>query len=176
MSTSNRRVLLFTGDGKGKTTAALGMLLRASGHGMRVLMVQFIKSDTSTGELAGARHLPGVEIVLSGKGFIPPPAHPQYSEHAAAAQNGLRLVREALAAGKHEMLILDEICTAIAKNLLAEASVLEVLNQAQENIILVLTGRGAAPGLIALADTVSEVRCVKHGMSIGIAAQKGVES
>jgi ATP:corrinoid adenosyltransferase len=80
------RIILFTGDGKGKTTAALGMVLRASGHGMKALIIQFVKADPSTGELAACRHLPGVEIVQTGRGFIPERTSPEFQEHCSAAR------------------------------------------------------------------------------------------
>jgi len=175
MSATARRVLLFTGDGKGKTTAALGMLLRASGHGLRALMLQFIKFDATTGELASAARLPGIEIVQTGRGFVPKPGHPKFQEHVEAARAGLRLAAEALSAGKYDMLVLDEICTAVSKGLLDEKAVVETLAGAKAGICLVLTGRGATPGLLALADTATEMRCLKHGLASGISAQKGVE-
>ena len=176
MSNPKRRMLVITGDGKGKTTAALGLMLRASGHGLRVLMVQFVKSDASTGEFAAAKNLPGVKMIVGGKGFVPPPQNPKFAEHAAAAQDSLKLVQEALAQKSCDVLILDEVCVAIKMKLLAEESVLETIRQAPDGIALVLTGRGATPALIEMADTVSEIQNVKHGMSAGIPAQKGIES
>ncbi|MFH0939898.1 MAG: cob(I)yrinic acid a,c-diamide adenosyltransferase [Planctomycetota bacterium] len=175
MNITTPRVLLFTGDGKGKTTAALGMLLRASGHGLRALMLQFIKSDTTTGELTAAKRLPGVEIIQTGRGFVPKPDHPKFQEHVEAARAGLRQASEALSAKKYDLLVLDEICTAISRKLLDEKAVIEALATAKGDVCLVLTGRDATPGLLALADTATEMRCLKHGLTNGILAQKGVE-
>lgn len=172
------RVLLFTGDGKGKTTAAMGMVLRAAGHGHAVRVVQFIKSDGRTGELAAAKTLKGVEIIQTGRGFVPSPGAPAFSVHARAAVEGMAKAEEA-AAGDVRLLVLDEVCTAVAKGLLSEASVLDLLRRIEEtrqtDLTLVLTGRGATAGLIARADTVTEMRCVKHGYTAGWKAQTGVE-
>ena len=169
------RILIFTGDGKGKTTAALGMAFRASGHGLRSSVIQFIKSDTSVGEVAAAAASATIEIYPTGLGFLPPPDHPRFAEHRAAAQAGLRKTADALAGGQFALVILDEICLAVARGLIEEAQVIELLAQTRSNACLVLTGRDASPGLIALADTVTEMRCIKHGMQMGFAAQDGVE-
>ena len=169
------RILLFTGDGKGKTTAALGMVLRACGHGQKTLIIQFIKSDDSTGEIAGLKHLPRVEILQKGLGFIPPEKEQSFEKHREAAQAGLKTAAEALASGKYDLVILDEICLAIARHLLEEDQVVEVVQQASPGTCIVMTGRGARAGLIALADTVTEMHLVKHGLASGIKAQKGVE-
>lgn len=169
------RILLFTGDGKGKTTAALGMALRASGHGLRTLILQFIKSNASTGELAAIQHLPGVEIIQLGRGFTPPAEDPAFSEHRRAAQDALKMALEALQSKRYDLIILDEICTAVAKGLLDEDQVLEIISQGDEDSHIVLTGRGATDRLISKADTVTEMCCLKHGLDEGWAAQKGVE-
>ena len=134
---SSSRILLFTGEGKGKTTAALGMVLRASGHGLRSLVIQFVKSDRSTGELAGAKYLP------DGR--------------------------------ENDLIVLDEICHAVAKGLLPEEEVIDAIRRAGPDTCIVLTGRGATPGLVAVADTVTEMHCRKHGFAAGCKARKGVE-
>jgi cob(I)alamin adenosyltransferase len=172
---SSPRILLFTGDGKGKTTAALGMALRASGHGLSVGMVQFVKGDSSVGELAATREFPRIKIVQAGLGFLPPAGDPRLAGHHAAARQGLRLAAEMIAGGQFDMLILDEICLAVARGLLEEGEVEEVLQSARPEMCLVLTGRQATPGLVALCDTVTEMRCVKHALAAGRAAEKGVE-
>lgn len=169
------RVLVFTGDGKGKTTAALGLALRASGHGMRVLVLQFVKGGQQTGELAAARHLPGFVIEQRGCGFIPPATSPQFAEHRRAAEEVLREADAALLAGSHDVVVLDELCLAVAKNLVSEQAALDVIGHARLASVLVLTGRGATPGLIAAADTVTEMCSRKHGMTSGHPAQRGVE-
>jgi cob(I)alamin adenosyltransferase len=169
------RILLFTGDGKGKTTASLGMALRAVGHGMKVLMIQFIKANQETGEYLAARTLPGLEIIPSGRSFLPPEGAPGLEEHRKAAREGLEGAARALARGECDLLILDEVCLAVAKNLLSESEVLALLGSAREDSIIVMTGRSATPGLLGAADTVTEMGCVKHGYVMGMSAQKGVE-
>ena len=169
------RILVFTGDGKGKTTAALGIALRAVGHGMKVKIIQFVKSDCSTGEIAALNMLPGVEIMQTGCGFIPSEANEKFTDHRQAAENGLKIAAEAIESGKYSVVILDEICVAVAKKLLDEAEVVEMVRGAAPDVTIVLTGRGASPAMIELADTVTNMNCVKHGMQAGIKAQEGVE-
>jgi cob(I)alamin adenosyltransferase len=169
------RILIFTGDGKGKTTAALGMALRASGHGMRSCVVQFIKADPTVGEVAAAAATANIEIIQTGRGFMPPARNASLGEHRAAAEEGLRKAAEVIAGRQFAVVILDEICLAVERGLLEERQVAEILAQAPPEMCIVLTGRGATPGLIALADTVTEMGCVKHGLSVGRTAQKGVE-
>lgn len=172
---SLKRVLLITGDGKGKTTSALGMALRACGHGMNVLVVQFVKADAETGEMrAASALLPTLTIEQHGLGFLPnDPAG--LSEHRKAAERGLARAREAVASGRYQLVILDEVCFAVHRGLLGEEAVCELVASAPESCSFVLTGRGATPRLMEAADTVSEVRCVKHGMDAGLKAQKGIE-
>jgi len=169
------RTLLFTGDGKGKTTAALGMAVRAAGHGQRVLIVQFVKADRTTGELDGCRHLPGVEIVQAGRGFVPPEEAPAFAVHREAAERGLELAAQALDSQPVDLLVLDEVCLAVSRRLLTEEAVLALLRRRTRPTCIVLTGRGATPGLVGQADTVTEMRCVAHGLAQGIGAQPGVE-
>jgi cob(I)alamin adenosyltransferase len=169
------RVLIFTGDGKGKTTAAMGMALRAHGHGIPVAIIQFVKSDVKTGEFAALSGLPGVEIFVTGRGFVPPETDPLFADHRRAAENGLRIASEAACSGRYGLVILDEGCYAVARNLIAEEFVLRLFQEAAPGVTIALTGRGATEGLIAAADTVSEIRCVKHGFDSGRKAQKGVE-
>jgi cob(I)alamin adenosyltransferase len=169
------RILLFTGDGKGKTTAAIGMAVRAAGHGMPVLVVQFIKADDSTGELAALRKLGGVDVRQVGRGFVPKPESPDFAEHREAAVRGLDEARKAIVSGQYRVVVLDEICTAVAKGLAPEVAVTEAVRAAPEGSVIVLTGRGASAGLIELADTVTEMRCLKHGHQKGLKALQGVE-
>lgn len=175
MMNDKGRVLIFTGDGKGKTTAALGMALRAHGHGIPVSVVQFVKSDTQTGEFAALNGMAGVDIVVTGLGFVPRPTDPRFADHRRAAEQGLRIAADAVSSGRFGLVVLDEVCMAVALNLLAEDAVLSVLREAAADCTVVLTGRGATEGLIAAADTVSEVRCIKHGFDRERKAQKGVE-
>jgi len=169
------RVVLLTGNGKGKTCAALGMALRAAGHQMRVLVLEFLKHDASTGEIAALERIPEVDIVQVGLGFVPPPDSPRYSEHRDAARDALDKAREAIASGEYSMVILDEVCGAVTCGLIAEADVLGMLDIASPDMCLVLTGRGATDGLIEAADTVTDLHHVKHPYEKGAPAQKGVE-
>jgi len=170
-----KRILIFTGDGKGKTTAALGMALRAYGHGIPVAIVQFVKSDVKTGEFAALSRLPGIDIFVTGRGFVPPETDPDFVEHRRAAEEGLRIASEAACSGRYGLVILDEGCYAVARKLIAEEFVVRLLKEASPGVVIVLTGRGAAEGLIAAADTATEMRLVKHGFDGGRKAQKGVE-
>ncbi|MDQ5987228.1 MAG: Corrinoid adenosyltransferase [Syntrophus sp. SKADARSKE-3] len=169
------RVLLFTGSGKGKTTAALGMVLRAAGHGMKCLVIQFVKADSTTGELAGCRALSGVEMIQAGRGFVPDSADPAFEEHCHAAREGFVLAENALRTNDCHLLVLDEICLAVAKGLLAEQDVIALVERADGETAVVMTGRGATAGLIAMADTVTEMHEVKHGFKDGWKAEKGIE-
>jgi cob(I)alamin adenosyltransferase len=169
------RILIFIGDGKGKTTAALGMVLRAHGHGIPAAMIQFIKSDRETGEFAALQKMAGVEIAVTGLGFVPHPTDPRFAEHCRAAEEGIRISSEAVLSGRYGLIVLDEVCTAVSLKLLAEGDVLAAVRKAAPDCTIVLTGRGATEGLIRAADTVSEIRCVKHGFDRGRKSQNGVE-
>ncbi len=171
----NRRILIFTGNGKGKTTAALGMALRASGHNLSVRIIQFIKNDATTGELKAVENLPGVELIQRGCGFIPPATSRAFARHREAAEQGLILAAEAIASGNYDLVVLDEICTAVSSGLLGEKAVTDLMQNTPAGRCLVLTGRGATPGMIELADTATEMQCLKHGLTAGLPAQKGVE-
>jgi cob(I)alamin adenosyltransferase len=170
------RILIFTGDGKGKTTAALGMAFRAAGHAMRSCVIQFIKSDLTVGEIAAAGASEFIDIHPTGLGFVPSNGDARFSQHQAAAQAGLQQASDAIASGRFSLIILDEICSAVAYGLIDEGRVITLMAQITPDACLVLTGRNATAGLIALADTVTEMRCIKHDyQTTGRPAQKGVE-
>jgi cob(I)alamin adenosyltransferase len=169
------RILLFTGEGKGKTTAALGMALRACGHGMRVAVVQFVKSQENTGELLASVGPGSLEIVQTGLGWVPDRENPEFPRHRQAARNGLLRAAEYIGSGLCDVIVLDEICYAVSAGLVADETVREVVEKAPPEMVVALTGRGATADLIELADTVTEMRCVKHGLKQGRRAQKGVE-
>jgi cob(I)alamin adenosyltransferase len=169
------RILLFTGDGKGKTTAALGLALRAAGHGRSSFFLQFIKSDASAGEVKAAGLVPGILLAQTGLGFVPPDRDPRFDQHRQAAQKALHRAELAIASGLYPVIVLDEVCLAVSLGLLDESAVIEVVRKAPAGACMILTGRGATPGLMAIADTVTEMRCVKHAFQNGTAAQAGVE-
>lgn len=172
-------VLLVTGDGKGKTTSAFGQALRAAGAGLRVAIVQFIKGAWQTGEVLAlaATNLP-ITVERTGLGFtierLRDPRIPM-ATHVEAAQRGLERARTHLTSGEIDLVVLDEICGAIAAGLVTEAAVLELIEARAEGVHVLLTGRDAPAGLRQRADTVSEVRLVRHHLERGVAAQRGIE-
>ncbi len=169
------RIVLITGEGKGKTTAALGMAVRAVGHGLRVCVVQFIKRRGDTGEARALAGMPGVETHLCGEGFVTVKSGPVFEAHARAAEAGLLLAAGKLSDPAFGMVVLDEVCGAVARGLLSAAAVSAAVAAAAPGTVIVLTGRDACQELIDLADTVSRIDCVKHGMNDGWPAQVGVE-
>ncbi len=170
-------VIVFTGNGKGKTTAALGMALRAAGHHFKVAVVQFIKGTMRYGELEGAKMLaPYVDWVVSGRGFTAGPwnrATPE--EHQQAANEALRVAREKLLSGEYRLVILDEVLGARNAGLVSTEQILELIREKPPGVHLVLTGRGAPQQIIDAADLVTEMRPIKHPYEQGIVGQKGVE-
>ncbi len=172
-----QRILLFTGNGKGKSTAAFGMLARALGHGMRARVIQFVKSDDSVGEQKFFSQLDGVEWEQFGEGFLPRDREsPSMELHRIAARKGIDAAIAALHSSDYDFVLLDEICFALGQNLIPLEPLLEALRSEGEGKIVVMTGRNAPKALVAAADTVTEMRMVKHGYEQGIAAQKGVEN
>ena len=169
------RIVVFTGDGKGKTTAALGMAVRTAGHGGRVLMIQFIKGDSNTGELVCIDSLDNIEIRQAGRGFLSKRNGHTMPEHAEAAAKGLEMARDAMASGLYALVILDEIHIAVSKGLLPESVLLDALEARAPGTHVVLTGRNAPNALLDLADTVTEMRCAKHAFQKGVPATRGVE-
>ncbi|OFV83652.1 MAG: cob(I)yrinic acid a,c-diamide adenosyltransferase [Acidobacteria bacterium RIFCSPHIGHO2_12_FULL_67_30] len=168
-------IIVHTGPGKGKTTAALGLALRAVGSGLKVLMVQFIKGSWHYGELDAAKAF-GDKFVLRpmGRGFVKLGGEID-PEDKRAADEAWAFAREKIFSGEYDMIILDEINYAISYGLLAVGPVLDTLKRKPEMVHVVLTGRNAPADLIALADLVTEMREVKHPYQKGIEAQRGIE-
>jgi cob(I)alamin adenosyltransferase len=170
--------IVYTGDGKGKTTAAVGLTVRAAGNKMRVLFVQFIKGSWKSGEREILRSLPNVQLAVTGRGFtiegLRDPRIPMAAHHDAAA-TGWALARQAIEQGAYDMVVLDEILGAVNAELIPIEEVLDVVRSRPPTMHLVLTGRGAPAQLIELADLVSEVRLIKHPYEQGIPAQRGIE-
>lgn len=169
-------VVVITGNGKGKTTAALGIALRACGHGMRVCIIQFMKGDLYAGEWDGVKKMDcDIELHATGKGFCGIQGNPYpWAEHRANAQDAIDLVHEKLAGG-YDILILDEINNALRLKLVDLEQALDILAKKPPLMHLVLTGRDAHPQVIELADTVSEVREIKHAYRQGIEPQPGID-
>ena len=168
-------IQVYTGNGKGKTTAALGLALRAAGHGMRTYFGQFLKG-LPTGELEAARKLsPLIRIEQFGrKGFIRVTDGPE-DEDVDRARLGLRKCLEAMVSGEYTIVVLDEVNTAVHLKVLEEREVLDVLDRKPPNVEIVLTGRYAPSAFIDRADLVTEMRDIKHYGDRGVRARKGIE-
>jgi len=174
-ATIDRGVLLVnTGNGKGKSSSGFGMLARSLGHGLHCGVVQFIKGTFSTGEEAFFRRFPDLlDYHVMGEGFTWETQ--DRSRDIAAAQAAWQLARGMLSNPEYDFVLLDELNIALVKDYVALDEVLEALRQRPERQHVVITGRGAPDALIELADTVTEMRLVKHAFNAGIKAQKGVE-
>jgi cob(I)alamin adenosyltransferase len=166
-------VIVNTGHGKGKTTAALGLLLRAWGRGMRVCMLQFIKTTTGNyGENRAARKL-GIGLIPLGKGFTW--LSKDIKQDKALARRCWTLAKEKLYSGQYDVVILDELTYALTYGWLPIGEVLEALRGRPEGVHVVITGRDAPPELIEFADLVTEMREIKHPYKQGVKAQPGIE-
>ncbi len=164
-------IIVHTGDGKGKTTAAIGLAVRAFGAGLNVLILQFIKGGRRSGELEALKIL-GVEVRQLGLGFT---RTGDITEHKAAAQRALELARAEILSGAWDLIILDEINYAVKFGLIDATEILQLIKIRPPELHLVFTGRDALPELIDAADLVTEMKLIKHPFQIGIAAQEGIE-
>jgi len=177
MSLKKGLVIVYTGKGKGKTTAALGIVLRSVGHGQKVVMIQFIKGEWYYGELTSSRRLePEFEMIAAGKGFVGilDDDH-DIGEHQEAALKAATLAMEKLSTGLYDVMILDEINYAVKLNLISIQNVLEIVRIKPLKTTLVLTGNYAPEELISVADLVTEMREVKHPFLLGTKAIKGID-
>jgi cob(I)alamin adenosyltransferase len=170
-------VIVYTGDGKGKTTAALGLCIRAVGYGEKICIIQFIKGSWRYGELDGIKKLaPNVELHQKGLGFVGIMDDKlDKSEHIKAAGKALAFAREKIQSGKYDIVILDEINVAVSLGLIKVEDVVELIENKPELMDLVLTGRNAGQKIIDRADLVTEMREIKHPFQKGIKAQKGID-
>lgn len=185
---------IYTGEGKGKTTSVLGMAMRAVGGGLRVIMIQFLKTSNRYGELKAATKLaPGFEIVQMGPECVRLLNQPDADKECIgcmechvdadnptdsdleAARNALAFAEECVTGSGYDLVILDEINYAIDFNLLSAEEVASLLKRKRETTEVVLTGRSAHPLLIELADYVTEMREIKHPWHAGAPARKGIE-
>jgi cob(I)alamin adenosyltransferase len=169
-------IIVNTGPGKGKTTAAMGTALRAVGQGMRVLMLQYIKGSWHYGELDAVKCF-GDKFVMKqlGRGFVKVGGAEADPEDIKAVENAWKESEEAILGGQWDMVILDEINYAISYKMLDPERVVEVLKRKPEMVHVILTGRNAHPAIVDLADTVTEMRQVKHAYEKGVLAQRGIE-
>lgn len=189
-------VQVYTGNGKGKTTAAIGLAIRALGAGKRVLLLQFMKSKVYSEHNILPQISPDLHLETLGKPFfvakegsltaeelakwgsevvVFPPGKPP-ADYVAVAVQGIARAKEAVSNGKYDLVILDEINVAMFFELVSWQQVKDVINSKLENVELVLTGRGASPELIERADLVTEMREVKHYYQQGVAARLGIEN
>ena len=170
-------IVVITGNGKGKTTAALGMTLRSVGHGLRVCIVQFMKGDMYVGEWDGLKKLgASVELISTGKGFCGIQGNPySHEEHRKNAQNAIKLTREKIESGRFDVIIMDEINNAVKLRLIDLEQILDVISSKPALMHLILTGRDAHEKVIKLADTVSEVNEIKHAYRKDIEPQPGID-
>lgn len=166
-------IQVYTGDGKGKTSSAFGLALRAIGRGLRVCVIQFIKGGFDYGELYSSAYLPNLRLEAYGRGrFV---SNPPSEEDYAEAEKALKEAREAVMSGEYDVVILDEINTALNLKLIKLEEVMKLLAEKPENVEVVLTGRNAPKELIEAADLVTEMREVKHPYRKGIQARIGIE-
>ncbi len=173
-SLSRGLVQVFTGDGKGKTTAALGTVIRALGQGRKVYIVFFMKGDYPYGERRILAQLPGVDIDSFGSLDFVEPANvrPEDREQAGLA---LSAARRAMLSGNYDIVVLDEVNVAVVFGLIPLDKVIRLIKDRPSGVELILTGRKAAPELIKLADLVTECLKIKHPYDRGIGARKGIE-
>jgi len=170
-------IVVLTGNGKGKTTSALGMALRAYGHGMKVCIIQFMKGDLYTGEWDAIKGMgDNLEIIPTGKGFCGIQGNPYaWHEHRDNAYDAIDLANEKMSGGSIDLLILDEINNALKLGLVELEQVLKIIDEKPALMHLILTGRDAHPSIIELADTVSEVCEIKHAYRLDIEPQPGID-
>jgi len=169
-------IIVNTGPGKGKTTAAMGTALRAVGNGMKVLMLQFLKGSWHYGELDAVKAF-GDNFVMKqmGRGFVKVGGAETDPEDVRMVENAWKEAEQAIMSGQWDLVILDEINYAISYKMLDPAMVVEALKRKPEQVHVILTGRNAHPTIIELADTVTEMKQVKHAYEKGVLAQRGIE-
>ncbi|MBI1982822.1 MAG: cob(I)yrinic acid a,c-diamide adenosyltransferase, partial [Acidobacteria bacterium] len=170
-------IIVHTGPGKGKTTAALGTALRAVGQGLKVLMVQFLKGSWHYGELDAARMLgeDRFKILPMGRGFVKVGAEKPDPEDVRMVEEAWKYASEKIASEEYDLVILDEINYAISYKMLDAEAVAQALRKKPEMLHVILTGRIAHPSIVELADLVTEMREVKHPYQKGIVAHRGIE-
>ncbi|MGB9881983.1 MAG: cob(I)yrinic acid a,c-diamide adenosyltransferase [Methanomassiliicoccales archaeon] len=167
-------VILYTGDGKGKTTAAFGLAMRAAGHGKRICIIQFMKRCGECGEVKAVKKFDTITLRQFGTGmFVVKGKHKK--EDTEEAARGMVFASEALTSGLYDLVILDEICIAVDFGLIDVDDVLELLKKRNPGVDVVLTGRNAPEALIDVADLVTEMKAVKHPYDDGMGAREGIE-
>ena len=173
----NGLTIVYTGKGKGKTTAALGIALRATGYKKKICMIQFIKGSWHYGEMESSKRLEQeFEMVAIGKGFVGiiDDKSPK-EDHQEIAKEAIRISNEKIQSGKYDIVILDEINYAVNLNLISLDDVLDLIKSKPENVDLVLTGNYAKEEVIEAADLVTEMKEIKHPFQKGIKAKEGID-
>jgi len=169
-------IIVNTGPGKGKTTAAMGTGLRAVGNGMKVLMLQFLKGSWHYGELDAVKSFGGNWVMKQmGRGFVKVGGAETDPEDVRMVEQAWSEAEEAIHSGEWDLIILDEINYAISYNMLDPAKVVTALKGKPEQVHVILTGRNAHPSIVEIADTVTEMKQVKHAYEKGVLAQRGIE-
>lgn len=166
-------VIVNTGDGKGKTTAALGAALRAAGSGMRVCIIQFLKGSWKYGELEALKRFPEIDIAQMGSGFTW--EKESLDEDRGLARKAWNACMAAVCSGNYGMVIFDEINYVLHYGLLDENEVVDFLRNRPAQVHIILTGRNAPEKIIEVADLVTEMKEIKHPFRKGVKAQKGIE-
>jgi len=170
-------VIVYTGNGKGKTTAALGMALRAIGYDHKVCMLQFIKGSWHYGEMNSSKKLePNFELIAVGKGFVGIlDDNSPREEHEKYAAEAVRICREKIFSEKYDVIILDEVNYAINLGLIDIGEIIKIIKEKPSDLDLVLTGRDVKNEIVELADLVTEMKEIKHPFKSGIKAKKGID-
>lgn len=167
-------VQVFTGDGKGKTSAAIGAAIRALGHGLKVYIAFFMKGAHPSGEFHLLSQIPSVTMASFGSGGLVDPNNIKPKERGEA-ERALAAAREAMLSGNYDLVVLDEVNVAVAFGLIAVDEVLKLINEKPERVELILTGRRADTRLVQAADLVTECLKIKHPYDMGVAARGGIE-
>ncbi|MFT5698130.1 MAG: cob(I)alamin adenosyltransferase [Desulforhopalus sp.] len=167
------RVIINTGNGKGKTTAALGTAFRALGHGRKVCVIQFLKGKGAYGERIMAEKMDNLDWFICGKGFVFKKEN--IDEDRVVAREGFQLALEKVRSDQYDLLILDEITYLPHYDFLEVSKIVELITNKPERLSIIITGRDADPQLIEIADTVTVMEPLKHAYKEGITAQKGIE-
>ena len=177
MSNDDGLVIVYTGNGKGKTTAALGLAIRAVGYEHKVCMLQFIKGSWHYGEMDSSKKLePNFELIAIGKGFVGIlDDNSPREEHEKYAAEALRVCREKIFSEKYNVVILDEVNYAINLGLIDVQEIIKLIKEKPSNLDLVLTGRDVKEEIVELADLVTEMKEIKHPFKSGIKAKKGID-
>jgi cob(I)alamin adenosyltransferase len=175
--TKNGLLIVYTGNGKGKTTAALGMCVRAVGYNWNVCIIQFVKGSWKYGELNGIKKLePNLELHTVGEGFVGIiDDNKEFEEHRQAAIEGIKFSINKMKSGEFKLVILDELNVAVDLGLVSDDEIQEILDNKPDELHLVITGRNAPDYLVDKADLVTEMKEIKHPYQQGFLAQKGID-